>query len=47
VREAKKAGRTVDDVVNSWTTPAKYSNYPAPQPAQLRTPVQTLWDELN
>jgi glyoxylase-like metal-dependent hydrolase (beta-lactamase superfamily II) len=47
VREAKKAGRTVDDVVNNWTTPAKYSNYPAPQPSQLRTPVQTIWDELN
>jgi glyoxylase-like metal-dependent hydrolase (beta-lactamase superfamily II) len=47
VREAKKAGRTVDEVVNSWTRPARYSQYPEPTAAQLRTPVQTIYDELK
>jgi cyclase len=47
VREAKQAGKTVDDVVNGWTKPARYTQYPTPQPAQLRTPVQTVYDELK
>jgi hypothetical protein len=47
IRDAKKAGRSVDEIVNTWTRPAKYSSYPTPQPAQLRTPVQTIYDELK
>jgi glyoxylase-like metal-dependent hydrolase (beta-lactamase superfamily II) len=38
VREAKRAGKTVDEAVSSWTRPAKYAQYPTPQPAQVRTP---------
>lgn len=47
VRDAKKGGKTVDDVANTWTIPAKYAGYPAPRPAQLRTPVQMMYDELK
>jgi glyoxylase-like metal-dependent hydrolase (beta-lactamase superfamily II) len=47
VQAAKKAGRTVDDVATSWTIPAKYSNYAAPQAARLRANVQVVWDETK
>jgi len=47
VQEAKKAGRTVDDVANSWKIPAKYSNYAAPQAARLKSNVQVVWDETK
>ena len=46
VREAKRAGKTVDETASSWTRPAKYAQYPTPQPAQVRTPVQMLYSEL-
>ena len=36
VQAAKKAGKTVDDVVASWTTPAKYAGYAAPTPARVK-----------
>jgi hypothetical protein len=45
-REAKRAGKTVDEAANGWTRPAKYPQYPPPQPAQVRTPVQMLYNEL-
>jgi cyclase len=47
VREAKKSGKTVDEVANTWTVPAKYPGYPTPRPEQLRTPVQFMYDELK
>ena len=47
VREAKKTGKTVDDVARTWTIPARYKNYPSPRPEQLRTPVQMIYDELK
>jgi glyoxylase-like metal-dependent hydrolase (beta-lactamase superfamily II) len=47
VRDAKQAGRTVDDLANTWTRPARYSQYPQPSAAQLMTPVQTIYDELK
>jgi cyclase len=47
VREAKKAGKTVDEVASTWRVPAKYAGYPAPRPEQLRTPVQMIYDELK
>src|SRR6185436_11590116 len=33
VQDAKRAGKTVDDVVSTWKTPAKYTGYSAPDPA--------------
>jgi glyoxylase-like metal-dependent hydrolase (beta-lactamase superfamily II) len=47
VQAAKKAGRTVDEVAGSWTIPAKYAGYAAPQPARLRANVQVIWDETK
>jgi cyclase len=46
VRAAKKAGRTIDQAVEGWTMPAKYSGYAAPQPAFLRMNVTTIYQEL-
>jgi glyoxylase-like metal-dependent hydrolase (beta-lactamase superfamily II) len=46
VREAKKAGRTVDDVAGSWKVPAKYQGYAEPQAARLRTNVQNVYNEI-
>src|SRR3984893_12424701 len=42
VRDAKKAGKSVDDVTNSWKMPAKYMRYAAPQPARLKARVQAV-----
>ncbi len=47
VQEGKKAGKSVDDVANSWTIPAKYTGYTAPQPARLKSNVQVVYDELK
>ena len=47
VREGKNAGKTVDEVAGTWTMPARYKDYPQLQRAQVRTPVQTLYDELK
>jgi len=47
VRGAKKAGKSVDDVANSWKMPAKYTGYAAPQPARLKSNVQVIYDELK
>jgi hypothetical protein len=47
VRDAKKAGKSVDDVANSWTMPTKYAGYAAPQPVRLKSNVQVIFDELK
>lgn len=47
VQDGKKAGKSVDDVANSWTIPAKYTGYAAPQPARLKSNVQVVFDELK
>ena len=45
VQDAKKAGKTVDDVVKTWATPAKYANYAKPNPDRVRADAQVIWDE--
>ena len=47
VREAKKNGKSVDEMASSWTLPSKYVGYPTPRPEQVRTPVQFIYDELK
>ena len=47
VQTAMKAGRTADDVAGTWTMPAKYAGYAAPQPARLRANVGVIYDELQ
>jgi glyoxylase-like metal-dependent hydrolase (beta-lactamase superfamily II) len=47
VQEAKKAGKTVDDVVSGWQTPAKYTGYGAPDRDRVRADAQVIWDETK
>ena len=46
VREAKEAGRSVEDVANTWQIPSGYAGYAAPPPEQLAFWVQVIYDEL-
>ena len=47
VRDAKKAGRSVDEIAKGWTMPAKYQGYaPAAEP-RLRSNVQVVYDEIK
>jgi glyoxylase-like metal-dependent hydrolase (beta-lactamase superfamily II) len=43
VQEAKKAGRTVDDVAGSWKPPTGYTA----QPARVRANTQTIFNETK
>ena len=47
VRNAKRAGRTIDEVVASWTMPEKYVGYGAAQPARVRSNVEVIYNELQ
>ncbi|MDH4064341.1 MAG: MBL fold metallo-hydrolase [Acidobacteriota bacterium] len=47
VQDAKKAGRSVDDVVKTWATPAKYAGYAKPNPDRVRSDAQVIWDETR
>jgi hypothetical protein len=47
VQDAKRAGRTLDEVVNTWKVPERYMGYTQPQPASLRANVQVIWDETR
>jgi len=47
VRAAKKAGKSADDVANSWKIPAKYTGYAAPQPARLKSNVEVIFNEIK
>jgi glyoxylase-like metal-dependent hydrolase (beta-lactamase superfamily II) len=44
-QDGKKAGKTVDDVANSWAVPAKYTGYAKPNPARVKPDVQVVFDE--
>jgi cyclase len=46
-QDAKKAGKTVDDVVNTWKTPAKYTGYGMPNPMFVRSDAQVIFEETN
>jgi glyoxylase-like metal-dependent hydrolase (beta-lactamase superfamily II) len=47
VREGKQAGRTVDDIAKSWTMPAKYQGYAAPDATRVRANVEVIYKELR
>jgi len=49
VQEAKKAGKSVDEVVTSWKVPRRYADagYSEPQSAALKRNVQIIYDELK
>ena len=41
------AGKSVDEVANTWKIPAKYTGYAAPAPVRLKANVQIVFDELK
>jgi glyoxylase-like metal-dependent hydrolase (beta-lactamase superfamily II) len=47
VRDAKKAGRSVDDIASAWKMPAKYAGYTEPQPARLKSNVEVVYAEIR
>ena len=47
VQDAKKSGKTVDDVVKTWKTPANYAGYAAPTEARIRADAQVVWNETK
>jgi cyclase len=55
VQDAKKAGKTIDDVVNTWKTPAKYAGYAEPttdeqrkaRADRIKSDAQVIWDETK
>jgi len=47
VREAKKAGRTVEDAATRYTFPAKYTGYRAPQPDSIKNNIEVIYAELK
>ena len=47
VQDAKKSGKTVDDVVTTWKTPAKYAGYATPQAARVKADAQVIFDETK
>ena len=47
VQAAKNSGKTMADVMSSWTTPAKYAAYAAANPDRLKANVQVIWDETG
>jgi phosphate-selective porin len=46
-QDAKKGGKTVDDVVSTWKVPAKYTGYATPNPARVKADAQVAFDETR
>jgi len=47
VQAAKAAGKSVDDVVATWKTPAAYAGYNPPQPARVKANAEVIWSETR
>jgi hypothetical protein len=47
VREARKAGKSVDDLAASWKMPPKYTGYGPVQDARLKSNIQVIYNELG
>jgi hypothetical protein len=45
VREAKKAGATVDAIVKNWRVPDRYKGYATPVPERLQANVENIYKE--
>ncbi len=46
VREAKQAGRSVEEFAGSWTPPSRFSGYDAATEQRLQANAQIIYDEL-
>jgi len=47
VRDAKKAGKTVDEAASAYKIPEKYNGYRAPQPDSVKNNVEAIYAELK
>jgi cyclase len=47
VRDAKKAGKTVDEIAASWTIPSKYAGYAPAAADRLKANVQAVYNEVR
>ncbi len=47
VRVGRAAGRSVDEIGDAWTVPAKYNDYDAPGAAAVKRNIQVIVDELE
>ena len=47
VRTGHSRGETVDEIAASWTMPAKYADFDAPNPVGVTRNVQVIVDELE
>jgi cyclase len=47
VREAKKAGKSVDEAASAYQIPEKFSGYRAPQPDSVKNNVEAIYAELK
>ncbi len=47
VQAAKKAGKTVDQVVATWKVPERFRGYAAATPARLKPNVEVVWNETR
>lgn len=47
VQDAKKAGKTPDDVVATWKVPAKYAGYATPVPARVKADAEVIFGETK
>jgi glyoxylase-like metal-dependent hydrolase (beta-lactamase superfamily II) len=47
VQEAKKTGKTADEVSTTWTMPSKYTGYAAAAPARVKANAEAIMKELK
>ena len=47
VREAKKAGKSVDEAASGYKFPEKFAGYRAPQPDSVKNNVEVIYGELK
>jgi len=47
VREAKKAGKSVDEAASAYKIPEKFSGYRAPQPDSVKNNIEAIYAELK
>ena len=47
VRQGRAAGRSVDEIADTWTIPSQYAGYASPNIASVRQNIQVIVDELE
>jgi cyclase len=47
VQAGKKSGKTLDEVIKSWSTPEKFKDYGPANPARVKADAEVVWTELK